>query len=68
MQFLVVDEIFGRVARDNYEKVKLLFEKATTDYEAVIIVSHLLEIKEWCNHIITVVKENNISRLVEEIK
>ena len=23
MQFLVVDEIFGRVARDNYEKVKL---------------------------------------------
>lgn len=64
MQGLVVDEILGRVAKENYDNMHNLFNKILENYEWIIQISHLEEVKDWHSTIITVTKENNISKLV----
>lgn len=61
---IVLDEILGRVARENYDNMKTLYEKILANFDYIIQISHLDEIKDWHDTIITVVKENNISKLV----
>lgn len=63
INFLILDEIWGRVAKENYDNVKILCEKMLNYYDFIIQISHLDEIKEWHNHIITVTKENNVSKI-----
>lgn len=53
----------GRVAKENYDNMKTLCEKMLTFYDFIIQISHLDEIKDWHNHIITVTKDNNISKI-----
>lgn len=60
---LILDEIWGRVAKENYDNLKQLLDKIKQNYDYVIVISHLDEIKEYCDTIITVVKENNVSRI-----
>lgn len=60
---LILDEIWGRVAKENYDNLKQLLDKIKQNYDYIIIISHLDEIKEYCDTIITVIKENNISRI-----
>ena len=60
---LILDEIWGRVAKENYDNLKQLLDKIKENYDYIIIISHLDEIKDYCNTIITVTKENNISRI-----
>ena len=60
----VVDEILGRVAKENYENMRTLYEKILENFDAIIQISHLEEIKDWHSTIITVKKENNISKIV----
>ena len=60
----VVDEILGRVAKDNYENMRTLYEKILENFDAIIQISHLEEIKDWHSTIITVKKENNISKII----
>lgn len=59
----VVDEILGRVAKENYENMRMLYEKILENYDAIIQISHLEEIKDWHSTIVTVKKDNNISRI-----
>lgn len=63
INFLILDEIMGRVAKENYDNMRTLYEKMLSNYDFIIQISHLDEIKEWHNHIITVTKTNNISKL-----
>lgn len=63
LNFLCCDEILGRVAKENYDNMKTLFTKILTHYDFIIQISHLEEIKDWHDKIITVIKENNVSRL-----
>ena len=63
INFLILDEIMGRVAKENYDNMKTLYEKMLVNYDFIIQISHLDEIKDWHNHIITVTKTNNISKL-----
>lgn len=60
----VVDEVLGRVAKENYDNMKTLYEKILENYDFIIQISHLDEIKDWHNTILTVRKDTNISKLV----
>ena len=61
--FLVFDEILGRVAKENYDNIKHLIEKILTSYDFIINITHLDDFKDFCDYHITVTKENNISKL-----
>jgi len=61
--FIAFDEIFGMVADENYEPIRLLFDKCTDMFETIFIISHEDIIKDWGDKIITVEKNNNISKL-----
>ena len=60
----VVDEILGRVAKENYDNMRMLYEKILENFDCIIQISHLEEIKDWHSSIITVKKDNNISKLI----
>lgn len=62
--YIIYDEVFGRVAKENYENMKRLLDKVAENYDAVILISHNDEIKDWCDTYITVVKNDNVSTLV----
>ena len=61
---IVMDEVWGRVAKDNFDNMKHLLEKIATSYNTVFLISHIDEIKDWCQSHVVVKKENNISRIV----
>lgn len=60
---MVMDELWGRVAKENYDNMRQLVEKISEDYQWIIIITHLEDMKEWCDSTITVSKQNNISSL-----
>jgi DNA repair exonuclease SbcCD ATPase subunit len=64
MNAVVWDEIFGRVAKENYDNIKHLCHKIAESYDFVWIISHNDEIKDWCDDNVVVKKENNISKIV----
>lgn len=59
----ICDEILGRVAKENYDNMRILYEKVLENFDCIIQISHLEEIKDWHNTIITVKKDNNISKI-----
>ena len=63
VNFLICDEILGRVAKENFDNMKTLYEKMLANYDFIIQISHLDEIKDWHNHIVTVTKTNNVSKI-----
>ena len=63
LSYIVLDEIYGLVADDNLDKMHVLLDKVKSDYQSIIIVSHKDIVKSWCNTIITVSKDNHVSKL-----
>lgn len=61
--FVVFDEILGGVADENYDQMKLLYDKIVKDYAFIMQISHLKAIADWHNTQIVVKKENNISTI-----
>lgn len=61
---LVLDEVWGRVSKENYENMKNLITKIAQSYDTMILISHLDEIRDWCQNHIVVRKENNVSTLL----
>lgn len=53
---LVLDEIFGRVSKENYEKMHILFDRILKGYDYIFLISHNDEIKDICDTCITVTK------------
>ena len=66
--FVVFDEVLGGVAEENYDKVKLLYDKIVQDYQCILFITHNSVYKEWANSIISVTKEKNISKISKNIK
>jgi len=62
--FITFDEPFGMVADDNLEKMKPMFDKISDMYDIVFLISHLNEVKDWGNNIITIKKNDNISSIL----
>ena len=60
---LVLDEVWGRVSKENYDNMKNLITKIAQSYDTMILISHLDEIRDWCQNHIVVRKENNVSTL-----
>lgn len=63
LQYFVCDEVLGRVAKENYDNMRTLYEKIMENYDAIIQISHLNEIKDWHDKHIVVSKENNVSKI-----
>ena len=61
--FVVFDEILGGVADENYDQVKLLYDKIAKDYGFIMQISHLKAIADWHDTQIVIKKENNISTI-----
>ena len=62
--FITFDEVLGKVAPDNIEKLKALFDKIKTMYDIVFLITHNDMVKDWANNVITVTKNNNISNVI----
>jgi DNA repair exonuclease SbcCD ATPase subunit len=61
--FITFDEVMGKVANDNLEKLKPLFEKIKDMYEIVFLITHNDLVKDWSENLITVVKDNHLSKI-----
>jgi len=61
--FITFDEVLGKVAEINIEKMQAIFEKIKELYKTVFFISHNPIVKDWGDNIITVKKENNVSTL-----
>lgn len=59
-----LDEVWGRVSKDNYDNMKNLLEKISKQYDSLILISHNQEVHDMCEHHVSVLKENNISKVV----
>ena len=59
--FITFDEVLGKVAPENLEKVKTLFDKIKDMYEIVFLITHNDLVKDWGDNVITVNKVSNIS-------
>jgi len=59
--FITFDEVLGKVAPENIEKLKPLFDKIKDMYDIVFFITHNDLVKDWSTSIVTVVKENNLS-------
>lgn len=62
--FITFDEILGKVADENYDAIKLLFDRIGEMYDVVFLITHNNTLKEWSSSSITITKENHISKLV----
>ena len=62
---LLLDEVLGGVAQENYENIKLLFDRIIKDYSAVLHITHLNHIIDWHSSIVTVKKNNHISSITQ---
>lgn len=63
---LLLDEVLGGVAQENYESIKLLFDRIVMDYSVVLHITHLNQIIDWHNSIVTVRKEKGISSISQK--
>ena len=65
---LLLDEVLGGVAQENYENIKLLFDRIVKDYSAVLHITHLNQIIDWHTSIVTVTKKNHVSSISHTLK
>jgi DNA repair exonuclease SbcCD ATPase subunit len=61
--FITFDEVLGKVANENIERLKSLFDKIKNMYEIVFLITHNDIIKDWADNILTVKKDNNVSKI-----
>lgn len=61
--FITFDEVLGKVAPENIEKLKNLFDKIKDMYEIVFFITHNDLVKDWGDNVITVNKPDNISKI-----
>jgi len=61
--FITFDEVLGKVAPENIEKLKALFDKIKDMYEIVFLITHNDLVKDWSSNVVTVNKINNISNI-----
>jgi len=61
--FITFDEVLGRVAANNIDKVKPMFEKIKSMFDIVFFITHDDLVKDWGDRVITVKKVNDISSI-----
>jgi DNA repair exonuclease SbcCD ATPase subunit len=63
--FILLDEVLGSVAEENYDNIKKLYDRILPDYSFVFHITHLQQLEEWADQTVIVKKENNISRVLK---
>ena len=61
--FITFDEVLGKIAPDNLEKLKPLLDKVKDMYDIIFFITHNDMIKDWGDNVVTVVKPDNVSKL-----
>lgn len=61
--FMLLDEVLGGVAKDNYENIKKLYDRMLKDYSFIFQVTHLDGIADWHDTTVVVKKENRVSTI-----
>jgi len=61
--FITFDEVLGKIADINIEKLKPMFEKIRDMYEIVFLITHNDIVKDWSDNIISITKTDNISEI-----
>jgi DNA repair exonuclease SbcCD ATPase subunit len=62
--FITFDEVLGKVAPENLEKLKVLFDKIKDMYEIVFFITHNDLVRDWGDNVVTVIKgSNNLSKI-----
>lgn len=61
--FITFDEVLGKVASENIEKLRGMFEKIRDMFDIVFFITHNDLLKDWGDNVILVEKTNNISTL-----
>ena len=61
--FILLDEVLGTVASENYDDMRKLYNKITEYYDFILHITHINEIVDWHDSIVTVQKIDNISRI-----
>lgn len=64
--FTLIDEVLGRVSKDNLENIHRLLEKVLGGYDFILHVCHLDEAKDWSRIQINVNKVDNVSHISVE--
>ena len=59
----VFDEVLGKVSNENLDQVGVFFSRVKDYFENVFLITHNPLVREWSDNIITITKENNISKL-----
>ena len=58
--FILLDEILGTVAKENYDDMKKLYDKVVEEYEFVLHICHI-DLDWYDGNVVTVTKKDNIS-------
>ena len=61
--FILLDEVLGTVASENYDDMRKLYNKITEYYSFILHITHINEIADWHDSIVTVKKVDNISSI-----
>ena len=59
----VFDEVFGKVSHENLHLVKDFFLKLKEYFDCVFLITHNPLVTEWGDNLITVKKNNNVSKI-----
>ena len=60
--FIVLDEILGSVAAENYDDMKRLYDKIALEYDYVLHICHI-DLDWYDGNVVTVIKKDNISMI-----
>jgi DNA repair exonuclease SbcCD ATPase subunit len=63
---IIFDEVTGKVANENLEKLGLFFDKIKLYFEHIWLISHNPLVQDWADNTIKVAKDNNISKILNE--
>lgn len=63
--FLLLDEVLGTVGKSSYDNMKKLYDKIAKEYSFILHITHLADITDWHDGIVTVQKINNISSIIQ---
>jgi DNA repair exonuclease SbcCD ATPase subunit len=61
--FITFDEVLGKVAAENVEKLQIMFGKIKDMFDIVFFISHNDLVKDWGDKVITIKKVNNVSSI-----
>lgn len=61
--FIALDEILGKVAKENYDNMRNLYSKIENNYQFILHISHLDDIKDWHKGNVVITKKDNLSSI-----